>query len=296
VRLLGLALGAVVSVAAPTGAEDRMLVLSYNICWQCMTNTASGSAPTLGAQCTCTEREPASSGCARTVCAERMAPLIEATPADYGVANYDFVALQEASNWQALVDAAPTTLGRLQAQPYKIEDGHEWAVVLWDGSRYALSNHFGGDSGRGYAFQVLVFEAARTVFVNVHNCHSHQACSLSTLDELISRRLLDELGPDRANALRGYRLVVAGDFNQAAEVDSRGQMSIAPLGGAGIPTRVSLQDPPITCCSQDKPWKGRRSGDFIFDSRSVAFPEIPPGDDPDVPRSDHRPVVALLPR
>ena len=280
----------------PAGVEGKMLVLSYNICWQCMTNTPKGSAPTLGAECTCTATHADANGCARTICAEHMARLIEGTPADYGVANYDFVALQEASNWQALEDAAPNTLGKLKAQAYKVEGGPEWSVVFWDGARYALTHHFGGDSGHGYAFQVLIFELARTVFVNVHNCHSHQECSLSTLEEALSATLLDNLGPDELKALRGYRLIVAGDFNRAADLDPEGQMSIAPLGPAGIATRVALQSPPITCCSQATPWKGRRSGDFIFDSRSVASPEIPRSYDVEVPRSDHLPVVALVPR
>ena len=273
-----------------------MLVLSYNICWQCMTNTSKGSAPTLGAECTCTEYEEDTKSCAETVCTEDMARLIEATPADYGTANYDFVALQEASNWRALVAAAPHTLGRLKAQPYKIEGGHEWSVVFWDGSLYTLSHQFGGDSGHGYAFQVLVFDAARIVFVNVHSCHSHQGCSLSTLDHELSRTLLEGLGRNEVKELQGYRLIVAGDFNRAAEVDSQGQMSIALLSEAGIATRVSLRNPPVTCCSQARPWKGRRSGDFVFDSRSVASPEIPRSYDANVLRSDHLPVVALLAR
>jgi len=282
--------------ARPGGARGQMLVLSYNICWQCMTNTSKGSAPTLGAACTCTDHEEDSKSCARTVCTEDVARLIEATPADYEMANYDFVALQEASNWQALRGAAPNTLGKLKAQPYKVEGGHEWSVVFWDGSRFALSHQFGGDSGHGYAFQVLIFDAAETIFVNVHNCHSHQECSLSTLGDELSARLLESLGRDEVKELQGYRLIVAGDFNRAAEVDSQGQMSIAPLSPAGIETRVSLQSPPVTCCSQAKPWKGRRSGDFIFDSRSVASLEIPRSYEVDVLRSDHLPVVALLPR
>ena len=117
--------------AQPAGTEEQMLVLSYNICWQCMTNTPKGSAPTLGAECACTGEDPDTNGCARTVCAEHMARLIEETPADYGVANYDFVALQEASNWQALRGAAPSTLGKMKAQAYRVEGGLEWAVVLW---------------------------------------------------------------------------------------------------------------------------------------------------------------------
>ena len=165
-----------------------------------------------------------------------------------------------------------------------------------DGSRYALSHQLGGDSGYGYAFQVLVFDVAGTVFVNVHNCHSHQECSLSTLAEALSATLLENLGPDQLRKLQGYRLIVAGDFNRAADLDPEGQMSMVLLGGAAIETRVALQSPPVTCCSQAQPWIGRRSGDFIFDSRSVASPEIPRSYDPDLPRSDHLPVVALLPR
>lgn len=297
VIVIAVCLGALApATARPGGTRGQMLVLSYNICWQCMTNTSRGSAPTLGAACTCTDHEPDTDNCARTVCTEDVARLIEATPADYGVEDYDFVALQEASNWPALIAAAPQTLGRLKAQPYKVDGGHEWSVVFWDSSRYTLSHQFGGDSGHGYAFQVLVFDAAETIFVNVHNCHSHQECSLSTLGDELSARLLDNLSHDEMKNRQSYRLIVAGDFNQAADVDSRGQMSIAPLSHAGIATRVALQNPPVTCCSQARPWKGRRSGDFIFDSRSVSSPEIPTSYDTNVLRSDHLPVVALLPR
>lgn len=278
-------------------AGNPLLVLSYNVCWQCMTHTSSGSATHLGSDCVFVQGKTKT-----TICAEHMAALIERTPGDYGAANYDFVSIQEGSNWPALAAAAPNTLGKLTARPYK--NGREWGVTFYDPSKYQLTNvhTYGGDSGHGYTFEVLIFEPNELIFVNVHNCHDYQQCDLTTLEEQLSHFLLGlHLDPEELQKLKSFRVIAAGDFNESGQGGlhgpggTQGELSFAPFAFASIPTTVSVENPPVTCCSQRTPWSGFRSGDFILDSQGAVTPVIPKGYDRNLIQSDHLPVVAVLP-
>lgn len=106
---------------------------------------------------------------------------------------------------------------------------------------------------------------------------------------------------------------MAGDYNEAAEVPG---FSTTPLvwqpfgdvcdeqGEQLMDTTVRLTNPPITCNRSDGDWsrlkpkqgiESNRPGDFIFDSASIASPEVPPNFDPAVSTlSDHKPVIAQL--
>lgn len=71
----------------------------------------------------------------------------------------------------------------------------------------------------------------------------------------------------------------------------------------GIATEIALVDTPYTCCQSDGDWsdgaggvsRGKRGGDYIFDSQAPAQIIIPPNYDPRFLCSDHLPVIATLP-
>jgi len=96
------------------------------------------------------------------------------------------------------------------------------------------------------------------------------------------------------SALQNYRIIAVGDFNQVALGQTN--VSFTPFSFAGISTKISLTNPPKTCCDTygSKPWSGSINGDFIFDSAAPAMPEVPSNYDRNKLQSDHLPVVAKM--
>lgn len=92
----------------------------------------------------------------------------------------------------------------------------------------------------------------------------------------MSDGLLDlHLDPEEFARIRTSRQIVVGDFNGLWQVPSGKPFSTASFEHAGIPTRVSRENPPITCCLDALPWSSYGTGDFIFDSKSIALPATP---------------------
>lgn len=264
--------------------SDTMLILSYNICWECMSHsTKRGSARQLGALCTWDGPIEDST----TMCARNMAADIDTIPSLSGFANYDLVGLQESSHWRALQRAAQGSLAQLQPVSHKSKD--EFIVSFYDSSRYSLSQHIPGEFAPGRPFQISIFNED-LIFVNLH--FDNGPSDMALVEEALSTALQAAV-PERAG-LNDDRIIVCGDFNLAVAD------SLMPFKGAGINTVCHLATPPITCCSNDVPWKagtaGRKApGDLIFDSRTVARPTVPSTYDAKLPQSDHLPVVAILP-
>ena len=266
-------------------ASQDLLVLSYNICWQCMTNTESGSAANFGKACVYSNLPYKT-----TICAERMGQFIESIPKSNGLLNFDFVGFQEASKWQSISKLAPQTLGQMEFETS--QSGFETMVSFYS-SKYTLQQAIKDEFNSGRPFQILIFKE-KMIFINLHNNHS---LDMAGVESKLSQSLSDNLSPKISiNDLKDYRIIVVGDFNFGGTKT----VTMQPFSNTALQTKCTLHDPAVSCCDEEvpsaqDPWNGFRSGDFIFDSGSTSHPVMPLGYDLDEPQSDHLPVVAKLP-
>lgn len=280
-----------------------LLVLSYNVSFQAMTNKAIGTAKALGAACT-----PVSAGSKLTRCAANMAALIDRIPEAAGLQNFDFVGMQEASRWYEFQPHCPRTLQKLDVV-HSIS-GQASMASFYDDTKYELSREVNGQFASGRPFQILVCKDRSgnggVIFINCHYLHDNTVCERKEAFQEIAKDLsaaLDAQGlPDEA---RSYRIVTTGDYNEAGWNWDAGKLyatSWKPLGPMDIDTEVSINNTPYTCCKSDGDWadgsggilEGNRGGDYIFDSAAPAKLEIPPTYDPRLLCSDHLPVIAKL--
>ncbi len=264
-----------------------LLVLSNNVCFNAMThNDHTGGAAKLGEKCIWDPNNPSHI----TICAENIANMIDLLPELYGVEGLDFVGLQEASKWEALQKAASKTLAKMSPIP-TLQD-KEYAVTFFDPSKYSIAHTWSDDLGRGRPFQITIFNEG-IIFLNIHNGHGSKA-TFQYITERLSGKLLAKLSRSEIKAIANYRIIAVGDFNQVAIGQTN--ISFTPFKYAGISTEVRLTNPPMTCCDTNgkMPWSGSMNGDFIFDSKSVAKPEIPSNYNRNELQSDHLPVVAKL--
>ncbi|UIJ70828.1 hypothetical protein [Aurantimonas sp. HBX-1] len=277
------------------GGTDALLVLSYNVCWEAMSHR--DSLP-LGRLCTFVPGAPH-----LTRCAVNVSQCIDAMPDALGMDGFDFIGLQEASNWYEWRAYAPRTLLRMAA--VHSESRHELMVSYYDDGRYDLSHEpVCGNVGGGRPFQILVCAARQggggVIFINIHAGH-HQDFGF----------LAGALGAAAAPlpltaAEKAYRIIVVGDFNEADWNWHARRLNVTswqPLAAAGIAAAVQVGTTPFTCCKSDGNWQapggglatGDRAGDYVFDSVAPTACQIPPNYLPGSLQSDHLPVLAVLP-
>ena len=109
----------------PTPIKNPLVVLSYNICWECMTHSSQGTAGSLGAKCNFIDAPLNQT----TLCAKNMAQLIEAIPGQSRIKGYDFIAFQEAARWEQIKKHAPNSFQNLKGEAFK-RNVDEFAFVF----------------------------------------------------------------------------------------------------------------------------------------------------------------------
>jgi len=270
------------------------LVLSYNICFQAMTNNASGSAYELGKNCTYLPNSKL------TICANNMAQMIDAIPASMGVSSFDLVGFQEASRWHDLQKDAPNTSAQMSA--IGVKDGRSEMVSFYNNNKYKLIKALTGHFSQERPFQILIlknlFDDSGTIFINAHNPHSYPFEAMQSV-------LGKAVGHNLSTEEKKYRIIAVGDFNETGWdwiENKMKQSSWTPFIDSEVETSIKVGQPVFSCCQGDGKWsdasgelkKGSRGGDYVFDSKAPADIQVPPKYDPSKLKSDHLPVMALL--
>ena len=281
----------------------ELLVLSYNISFEAMTNNPGGSAGVLGAKCL-----PVAPKSRLTICAKNMAEMIDHIPSSLGMSNFDFVGMQEASRWDEMQKVSKT-LSALT--PYGSQYGRSEMVTFYDSSKYQLDKdvHSGFEYDRPLQILVLsnINDKGGVIVINAH-CPHHLPNSYKdyTFTEF-AKHTSSELAQLSLTAdEKSYRIVAVGDFNETCWDRIKSKLEpkhFKPFEGAGVDTEISIKDTPFTCCQGNGVWEnssgkmiyGWRGGDYIFDSQQAADAQVPSVYPTDKLLSDHLPVIAILP-
>lgn len=274
--------------------NTSIAVLSYNICFQAMTNYSGGSASELGRKCTYIRNSRL------TICGNNMATMIDAIPASMNIPALDFVGFQEASRWKELQGDATGTLNKMQAIGSK--EGRSEMVSFYDGAKYTLTKQYFGRFLIDRPFQILFFKSNAVdngvIFINAHNPHGYSFCKMqAALSSAIENRITDEE--------KKYQIIAVGDFNETSwdwQSNSMKQNSWTPFSELNLFTSISVGAPVFSCSQADGVWsdgqggirKGSRGGDYIFSSGAAADIKVPPAYDPKLLQSDHLPIVAIV--
>lgn len=306
----------IVDFQTALASPSRMKVLTYNVCWECMTNSKTGSAKRLGQQCTYkTVNNIANTQIDATICAENMAKAIDEFDDYYGgnEAGYDFIGLQEAADWEKLKDLSHS-LSKMTA--VEMRTSIQQFVSFYNQDKYDLEKEINGalvderknaggkiEQHADRLFQILIFKQP-VIFVNVHNGHG-DAFSRMVVERKISAALKKVLTSDEIEAKKNHRVIIVGDFNDHKNYFWPDQfkygLSYVPFRYADLLTPVFfLAEPQGTCCSTKIPFgaKNLRVSDFILDSEKIAplsIVEVPRNYDYASPKSDHLPVIFFKP-
>jgi len=304
------------------GTEDIINVLSWNICWSAMTgNTKKESTRELVKRC----KETSASD---NKCLTNVVSTIDSID----VEEFDFIALQEASNWRD-IRAKSKKLKNMGVAHHRIgENGNVELVTFFNNTKkyhleYIKAGEIMSMDGKpnGRPYHILVLHNIKTradyiIFINLHNGHSN---TKDNLEEQLSKDLnkfirLYTNGVSDAQSLReeyypclqylnkystSINLIVAGDFNDSNESNMNFWEGFQPFKHSNIEHIDKIKElkvkafkkPPNTCCIVRSDPNYSSYGDYILVSRNLEIKKdnyIP--DTIIEPSSDHKPILIKL--
>jgi hypothetical protein len=242
----------------------ELQVLTYNVCWECMTGSASGSAGVLGRRCGQARKTP-------TPClvqaARNVDAVVERLARPPGLA---FAGIQEASRWPSL-QMHSKVLRSMQV----LADKHraEEIALFYASSFEPLWYKLGTVSGR--PMQVVLFRHERLqgppqiLVVHLHNHHGAKGTKeviQAALEDVPGlRQLVDGLLEDTV-------VLCLGDWNDPAGripgFAPFARFAQSPLRSKQVTFGGSL---PGSCCSTDRHDPSRSSvGDYVLSSLPAA--------------------------
>ena len=276
-----------------TTTASAIKVLSYNVCWECMSHSSTGTAGLLGETCTWTTKNNVKI----TICGNNIAKQIDNISHHYGAdIPFDFVGLQEAKNWENLQQVSKA-LKNLKVVPYKV-------VSFYDGNKYNLQKTINTEFEPGRPIQILIFKEG-IIFVNLHAPHLKKGSLRQYIEDKLSSALISKLTNTEIGALKNFRIIVVGDFNDHSSSlynDNLNGQYFVPFRKAHLLTPVFFspdkKEEILSCCKTAIPYPKppKFTSDYIFDSKpksefkSVRL-KVPSNYDYDLPSSDHLPII-----
>ena len=299
--------------------------LTWNISFGAMSgNDADRSSLPLPETCRTKGVYMHDNGTIYTACLNNVVELIDNSGI---VQNYDFVALQEATNWDIIYNKSKE-LKRMVEYVYHKADLEDM-VTFYDVNKYTLLAVKVGnlEPGGGRPYQILFLEGKLDhnfyIFINLHNGHHFNKEQFENkLSENLQNAILIQPGSrfidklttevDVSSLINGkeFKVIVAGDFND------HGKNYWKDFQPFRYTTHVNLnkivvkanRQPPYTCCAPITRQVGIRRnagmdtlyGDYILVSnnlRVVRDNSIVPDFEYDAvkkPTSDHLPVEIFL--
>jgi hypothetical protein len=178
-------------------------VLSYNIYWKAMTTKTN--ALSYLPECGPIIKNLLTDG--HTKCLANVAKFIEVN------APYDFVGLQEATNWKKIRIITPC-LQKMKS--FDIETYKGIMVTFYDGTKYSLdpyANNLVGHLEDPYRPFIVLFFQQKICLINLHAGHNSDVYNF---DQYLIRTIYDKYLPNASvflNKLRSYDIIMMGDFN-----------------------------------------------------------------------------------
>lgn len=243
--------------------ENALKILTYNISWESMTGRVKDWS-------LCSNNEEKNHPKHYSVCISNIARVINENPTD-------FINLQESTNYHLLIEQIPN----LKKMKYKFhKSGLDEMVTFWNPAKYTLEKFKGGEFEVDRPYMCLYFKE-KLCLVNVHFGHYKDEGEVEHLNKMIENLELKKYHDN------GYRVIIAGDFNNnIRNLSEKFKKQHLQLNVGGVKFNVITQN--LKTC-----WLYRcKHYDHVIDTLDVPIKiKIPTVADM---ASDHRPVLAYL--
>ena len=317
-----------VSQAGPAGpavlAQLPIVVLSYNICFGCMTHNKADFTGKLVVD-KCIGKSPSLSPADRPCMRNLINFISNDIPQEMGFLSnaYDIIGFQEASGWDNIIRAPyfNDLISNRRLAYVHGKSGPEDMITFYNLHRFHLDAvKFGHIHHPGRPYMILFLRdksnGSSYIVINIHNSHSIQK---NDLERELSNNIRNgvviqiennnniELQPtqDISHFIVGkeHRIIFLGDTNENIPQGNGvyWNKNFKPFSQTGIPEinniTVTCANPPRTCC---EPNGYLYIGDYVLISNNMTFrsdnivPQCVTTRKDSHPVSDHFPVVSII--
>jgi endonuclease/exonuclease/phosphatase family metal-dependent hydrolase len=260
-----------------------MKILSFNVSWECMSNSEEGTAGKLGSICKNLSHN-------NFQCRDNLILYLQQIRNIYD--DFDIICLQEAANLDVLKNEFNQNFFF-----HHHKSGPEVMITIINNYKYKITDILTGEfkKGRPYCIFILesILDASTLIVVNLHYCsnYNHEVCN--DIKFYLTQTLLNKY-PNYQYQFCNSRIVVAGDFNYHSNPnliqENNNILSLIPFEGL---LKLNSIKPFKSCCYQTEfNQKIDFVTDLIFDSHSINQIQILK---PKIPISDHLPIISFLP-
>ena len=260
-----------------------MKILSFNVSWECMSNSNTGSARNLGTICKKLSNN-------NYHCRDNLILYLRQIRNTYS--NLDIICLQEASNLEILKSEFNS-----QYFFHIHQSGKEKMITILNLNLFNIIDIIPGEFKVGRPFCIFIIESKNDltpiILVNMHYCSSFKTDNCNYISNELSRSLKQKY-PNYMIDFSNYRIIVAGDFNfhlhPGLLIDNNNILEFKPFYDL---FSTKAYKPLHSCCYlNDFNDKINHITDLILDSNSINQIIILK---PQQPISDHLPIISILP-
>jgi hypothetical protein len=277
-------------------------VLTYNICWQAMSNIAAGSTSLLGEKCV-------KNADGTTLCMRNLIDFIE----DHDHIKFDIIGLQESNRYKTIIKYSNT----LKKLNYVVHRSGPENITTFYNPSFKLEALYVGEFNAGRPFQILVFD--QLVVVNLHYNHSQ---SVDLLENVLSNgfnklhkadsdtklKLEEQVDIYESMISNTRPLVLLGDFNmkyykkvfkcEPFKQSKAAKEYTKTNTNKNLKQLVVSTESLVKACCSDKSSPDKfnygLSGDFVLSNCPPTINKIPEGYDYSSLISDHLPVMTVI--
>jgi endonuclease/exonuclease/phosphatase family metal-dependent hydrolase len=260
-----------------------MKILSFNVSWECMTNSHIGTAKNLGVICNNLNSN-------KFQCRDNLLIYLKNLRETYN--QFDIMCLQEASNLDNLkLDFDNNFLFDIH------QSGKEKMITIINLIKFKLIDIIKSEFKKGRPFCIYILESKIDkniyIIVNLHYCSDFKNDKCISITKLLTQSLQNKY-PNYEIKFSNSRIIVAGDFNYHLHQDmiqnKNNILSFQPFYNLKILKTLK----PFESCCYYKNFNDKINNitDLIFDSYSINQIKVLK---PEIPISDHLPVISIIP-
>ena len=260
-----------------------MKILSFNVSWECMTNSESGTAMHLGKICKNLSQN-------NFQCRDNLIIYLRQIRNNYN--EFDILCFQEATNLEVLKKEFNQDF-----MFYSNQSGNEIMITIINLNKFLVRDIIPGEFKVGRPFCIFILESKldgkTIILVNLHYCSSHNKDKCNHINFYLTQSLKNKY-PNYNVDFSNSRIIVAGDFNYHVNqnlIDENNNILVfKPFQQL---SQLKAKKPFESCCYHKKfndPIN--YITDLIFDSHYINQINILK---PNIQISDHLPIVSFLP-
>ena len=255
-----------------------MKILSFNLSWECMSNSSKGSAGRLGSICKSFNNN-------KFTCRDNFISYLKKIRIKYD--DFDIFCFQEFSNLKNLKYLFDNNF-----YYYQNKSGLETIVTILNLNKFNVLDIIPGEFKKGRPFTIFNLEnkidLSNILLVNLHFCN-FEKCNFT---QILTKYLKNKFS-NYESIFFNSRIIVIGDFNYHNNPqiinNNNNILTLKPFNNLNS---CKLYLPQNSCCFHNNfNEKMKYKADLIFDSSSIASIEVLK---PNIPISDHYPIISFL--